>query len=189
MPHQTTPLRKDAQRSREAILDAAEALLASDPQASFAAIAHQAGVGQATVYRHFADRRELITVLLEASMDRLEAVAEGRPVEASSFADLLGAAAAEQARCQGLMSVIRHGEVPTSRLEELRLRVLELFRQPLAAAKQAGGVRPDLDIEDVPLLLAMVDGALAGFEGQAAREAAAARALELIAEGFRPTRS
>ena len=52
-----TQMRKDAARSRRAILDAARRLYADDTTASFAEIAHDAGVGQATVYRHFDDRQ------------------------------------------------------------------------------------------------------------------------------------
>ena len=50
-------MRKDARRSRRAILDAARELYRDDAEASFAEIAHHAGVGQATVYRHFDDRQ------------------------------------------------------------------------------------------------------------------------------------
>ncbi len=53
-------LRADAQRSVAAILDAALACLARNPQASIADIAAAAGVGRMTLYGHFSSRAELI---------------------------------------------------------------------------------------------------------------------------------
>ena len=46
--------RKDAARTRRAILDAAHDLLQRDPEVSHAEIARVAGVGRASVYRHLA---------------------------------------------------------------------------------------------------------------------------------------
>lgn len=67
-----TQMRKDALRSRRAILDAARELYRDDAEASFAEIAHHAGLGQATVYRHFADRRAILVELVEEDMAELE---------------------------------------------------------------------------------------------------------------------
>src|ERR1700742_377994 len=72
-----TQMRKDAARSRRAILDAARELYADDVTASFAEIAVRAGVGQATVYRHFDDRQALLAELAVEDMDRLAERGEG----------------------------------------------------------------------------------------------------------------
>lgn len=52
--------RADRRRNRRRILDAATQVLGSDPTASMADVAHEAGLTRATVYRHFADRDELV---------------------------------------------------------------------------------------------------------------------------------
>lgn len=68
------PLRADARRNREAVLDAASALFAQvggDVQMSD--IAERARVGVGTVYRHFADKRSLQAAIIGR---RFAAVAE-----------------------------------------------------------------------------------------------------------------
>src|SRR5215472_4223602 len=63
----TTGYQRDvAARNVEAILDAAEELLASQGHASITAVAAQAGVSRVTVYAHFPDW----TALLEAAVER-----------------------------------------------------------------------------------------------------------------------
>lgn len=60
----STPQRRpraDAVRNIERILDAARAVFAEQgPVAQLSAVARRAGVGEATLYRHFAGRDELI---------------------------------------------------------------------------------------------------------------------------------
>ncbi|WBQ03734.1 TetR/AcrR family transcriptional regulator [Kribbella sp. CA-293567] len=66
------PLRADARRSREQILVAAEVAFARDGiEASLEAIAKDAGVGSATLHRHFRSRRQLVEAVFA---ERTEAV-------------------------------------------------------------------------------------------------------------------
>jgi AcrR family transcriptional regulator len=71
MAKQTTPAtaqrrrRSDADRSVQAILEAALEALASDPEASMAAIARRAGVVRATIYVHFPTRESLLDAVME----------------------------------------------------------------------------------------------------------------------------
>jgi AcrR family transcriptional regulator len=178
-------LRKDALRSRRSIVAAAEKLFTDDAQASFAEIALTAGVSQATVYRHFADRQALLVALMETSLDRIEEQVEAWDIDADSFEDLLSLMAAEQARYQGLLAAVRRGEVDESRIEPISIRSRDLFREPLAAAKKAKRLRRDLTLDDVIPMLAMIDGALSAVSDRAQRQAAAERALEIIGAGIR----
>lgn len=66
-----TALMKDAraQRSRRALLDAGIELLIQNPHASLSQIASHAGVGRATLYRHFETREQLIQSLAKESLE------------------------------------------------------------------------------------------------------------------------
>lgn len=71
MPKQTTPTRKrrsDADRSVQAILEAALDALAGDPDASMAEIARRAGVVRATIYAHFPTRESLLDAVMERAV-------------------------------------------------------------------------------------------------------------------------
>jgi AcrR family transcriptional regulator len=57
----TARLRADATRNRERIVSAArEAIVEFGPDVAMDEVARRAGVGNATLYRHFTDRTELI---------------------------------------------------------------------------------------------------------------------------------
>src|SRR5205085_4050006 len=78
MPQKSTPqkpLRKDAARNRQRILDAAYELFAARGlSATLNDIAHYAGFGVGTVYRHFPDREQLIDGLFEQRIDEVAAL-------------------------------------------------------------------------------------------------------------------
>src|SRR4051795_7970817 len=80
--------RSDADRSVQAILEAALEALASDPEASMAEIARRAGVVRATIYAHFPTRDSLLDAVMEYAVAQVaEATASaeptrGEPVEA-----------------------------------------------------------------------------------------------------------
>ena len=63
-PSTEAPLRSDARRTRDRLLDAAAELLESDGQHfTLPDLARQSGVGTATVYRHFADVAEVLAAV------------------------------------------------------------------------------------------------------------------------------
>src|ERR1700748_3232517 len=69
------PQRKDAQRNREAILAAARELFSERGDVPMYEVARRAGVGQATLYRNFPDRRNLVAALLAELTERTERLA------------------------------------------------------------------------------------------------------------------
>jgi AcrR family transcriptional regulator len=174
--------RKDALRTRRAILDAAYDLFRSDQEASHAEIARAAGVGRASVYRHFPERADIVAALLGEMIDRLGEVAATHdgPIP---LIDLLRATAREQAQCQGLISIMRHDGLPPEAFEDLNDRVLALYDEPLATAKRDGTVRGDLTLEEVPMVLAMVEGALTQVGDPVGRGETSSRALDLLLQG------
>ena len=60
------------ERSRQAILAAAAECLARNPDAGLSEIARQAGIGRATLYRHFTSREVLLVELATESLEQTE---------------------------------------------------------------------------------------------------------------------
>jgi serine phosphatase RsbU (regulator of sigma subunit) len=65
--------RADAEQNYGRIVESAARLLKEDPDASLDAIAAAAGIGRATVYRHFHGRRELVAVARRHAQDAVDA--------------------------------------------------------------------------------------------------------------------
>src|SRR5271163_2029433 len=66
------PLRADAQRNRERLLEAAvRAFSAEGPDVTLDAIAKEAGVGIGTLYRHFPTREALVEAAYRNELGRL----------------------------------------------------------------------------------------------------------------------
>ncbi|MCH1866060.1 TetR/AcrR family transcriptional regulator [Nocardioides sp. CFH 31398] len=76
--------------TREQVLDAALRTLNADPTASLATIAEAAGVGRATLHRHFPGRDDLVRELGDRSLDRWE-----QTQDASGMADAIADGGAE----------------------------------------------------------------------------------------------
>jgi len=71
--------RSDAERNRQAILDAALSALARRPDAALDDIARSAGVTRTTVYRHFPNREALVSAVYAEAMTAVSgAVREAR---------------------------------------------------------------------------------------------------------------
>jgi AcrR family transcriptional regulator len=77
--------RTDAQRNRDAILESAVDVLAQTPTASLAEVAARAGLGRATLYRHFPSRDALLAAIREEALARARAaLAEAGLADASA---------------------------------------------------------------------------------------------------------
>ncbi|MEU8149563.1 helix-turn-helix domain-containing protein [Nonomuraea sp. NPDC048901] len=64
--------RADRQRNRRRLLEAAEAVIGRDgAQASLEEIARRAGVGSATLHRHFPSRHDLLNAVFHEGVERL----------------------------------------------------------------------------------------------------------------------
>lgn len=141
--------RSDADRSVEAILAAALDALASDPDASMAEIARQAGVVRATIYVHFPTRESLLDAVMERAVaDVANAMTDAEPQRGDpkeALERVLRATWKELGRFHALLAI------NTSRLsvEELHRRHLPMTTQlwPLIERGQKQGVfRADLPV-------------------------------------------
>lgn len=181
--------RRDARDNRAAILDAARELFADSADVAMCQVARRAGVGQGTLYRHFPSRGALAAEILDEYIVRfaqLAAEEEGHP---GAFFVLLRDLFDGVVDLYGLAVLARNEAEADSHLKRNRERIAELLEQPLADAKKAGTVRPDLTAGDVFLIFAMARGAMEGLPDRAARSTVARRVLTLTLDGVAPARS
>ena len=134
--------RADAERSITAITNAGLEALASDPDASMAAIARRAGVVRATIYMHFPTRESLLDAVMEdATTQVADAIREAEPARGEpreALERVLRATWQQLSQFHGVLGI------NISRLSstELRRRHLPMTTQivPLLERGQAEGV-------------------------------------------------
>jgi AcrR family transcriptional regulator len=148
--------RRDAQRNRDAIVAAARQLFCDHGlEAPLEQIARRAGVGIATLYRHFPNRAALLDAVLtdnlQAHIDAAEqALAAGDPWE--GFAAYLEASCRLQAADRGLNDAMSMRFPRATAVEAAKARLYELVGQMVDRAQQSGQLRADLTPEDLAFL-------------------------------------
>jgi AcrR family transcriptional regulator len=155
------PMRADARRNRELLIDAArEVFSAQGAAASMEAIAKAAGVGVGTLYRHFPNRLDLVEAVYQTDVaelwetaQRVSADLEPWPAVEAFFEAFLRYARTKQA----LMSELQQAFEKNPELRPRARGMLESsFDLVIDRAKAAGAVRPDVTGSDVMQLVAPV---------------------------------
>lgn len=153
----STLLRSDAARNRVAIVESARALFSSRGlEAPLDEIARHAGVGNATLYRHFPTRCALIAAVFARTLAEIvEACERGlaNPDPWAGFADHVVFLCRLQAHDRGLADLMTTRITGAPDLEKLRTRSQEGFRRLAERAKEAGVLRADFGTEDLAILL------------------------------------
>jgi AcrR family transcriptional regulator len=154
-------LRSDAARSRARILDAARGCELAELRLN--EVAHRAGVGVGTVYRHFPTVEALTAALAEGAVRRLrelarEAAAEPDPGRGLEL--LLRGALALQLEDAGLQTVLLADEASIPELAGLRAEALDEAERVFTRAREAGVVRPELTITGLQRLVCGVEHAV-----------------------------
>jgi AcrR family transcriptional regulator len=158
------PLRKDAERNRRRILDAARELFAERGLGvTLNDVAHHAGVGVGTVYRRFPDKTVLIESLFEESLDeiadRLRAAAKD-PDPWHGLVTFLDAQFAAHARDQGLKELVTNTPDGIARVSRLRDELLPLSEELVRRAKASGAMREDVFASDLAIIQIMIGSVL-----------------------------
>ncbi|MDH6142798.1 MULTISPECIES: TetR/AcrR family transcriptional regulator [Kitasatospora] len=180
-------LRADAARNRETVLAAAtRAFATSDTEPSMRAIARQAGVGVATVYRHFPTREALVDAVYQDQVVRLtagasELLANHPPAQALRlWMDLFAQwQATKHGMTDTLLAMIDSGEIS---LAHTRQELLSAITTILDAGVATGDIRADARADDVS---AGILGMLA-VAAKSADPAQAQRLLDLLMDGLGP---
>lgn len=146
-------LRADAMRNRERIIAAArDAFLEVGPEVALDAIAHRAGVGNATLYRHFADRDELLLAVALSAIDRVIAHADqALSEEPDAFEALRKFAVSAADERIGSLSAVFCGVIEPSdpRVVDARVRFEAAVDRVMDRARRSGQLRPDVERGDL----------------------------------------
>jgi AcrR family transcriptional regulator len=180
-------LRADAARNREAIVEAARAVFAEQGlDAPLDEIAKRAGTGNATLYRRFPQRADLVAAVFADRMaEHVMAVEAGLADDDPwrGFASYIQAIGAMQARDRGIADLVTMDVSSAPEIEGLRARAYDGLVRLVARAHDAGGLRADFTDQDVVLLLMANAGLVERSHGITAE--ASARLIGLVLDGLR----
>ena len=181
------PLRADARRNRERVLEAAFAAFAAEGlSVPVHEIARRAGVGTGTVSRHFPTKQALYEAVFVSRVERL--VGRARLLKNAADAggalfDFFGAIVTEGAANRGLADALTGaGFDIKAAASGPGHDVMDALRELLARAQQARAVRHDVDAADV---MALIAGCLAR-EPEPADPAARDRLVSVARRGLLP---
>ncbi|MFC4508162.1 MULTISPECIES: TetR/AcrR family transcriptional regulator [Streptomyces] len=178
--------RADAARNRERIVAVARDLfVVHGPEAPLDEIAKRAGIGNATLYRHFADRRSLLHAVLLFTMCRLAEHAE-RAVEENldSFVALrqfLHHAVDERAGVVCGLLVDKEEQLSVE-LSAQRRRVESMAEELVERARRDGHIRTDVGFQELIVSMSQLARPLPGIYY---RDEDAHRRLQLFLDGLR----
>lgn len=153
------PLRRDAERNRQRILDAARDLLAERGLAlTLNDVAHHAGVGVGTVYRHFPDKDVLVDAALAGPLESYAALIEECLAHDDPWLAL------ELMMTRGLAAHVAHRGLRDVALvagkgaqqRAVAARILPLVDSLLERAHRDGTVRSDVTTADLLAIHFMV---------------------------------
>lgn len=177
-------LRADGQRNRERIVAAAAELVARDGAgASLEEVAQRAGVGSATLHRHFASRRALLEAVFRAGVAQLCERAAAKPGEdpGAELAAWLEEVTVYTSTHRGLAAALLAGPDGLSTEEVCCTDMLLGVLQPLVTrASSAGALRADATARD---LMVLANAVAVATEND---PASARRLLRLALTGIRP---
>ncbi|HEX6493163.1 MAG TPA: TetR/AcrR family transcriptional regulator [Candidatus Dormibacteraeota bacterium] len=183
------PLRADARRNRERVLEAAESVLATEGvSVPIDEVARRAGVGVGTVYRQFPTKEALFEAIMLRRMERLVEEARSRATAedpGAAFFGFLEHLVEEAARKRDLVDAIGGttfdvGEKAASPIgQELTGAIAGLLER----AQRAGAVRRDVGM---PELFGLVAGTCMAADRGLPLACAPRRMLAIVFDGLRP---
>src|SRR5690349_1354053 len=149
-------LRRDAQRNRQRVLDAARDLFAQRGlEATLNDVAHHAGVGVGTVYRRFATKEELLDAIFESAIDQIVALAESALSQQNSwdgFVWFVEQLCELTATDRGLREMVYSTAYGGYSVVCARQRLVPPISRLFDRARVDGYLRPDAEHTDMPIL-------------------------------------
>jgi AcrR family transcriptional regulator len=184
---ETRALRADATRNRDQLLKVASRVFVSaDTEPSMRAIAREAGVGIATLYRHFPTRESLVEAVYR---DQVAGLTDGArellaqlppPAALRRWMDLFGDwIATKNGMLDTLLAMIESGEIAHA---QTQTELLAAIDDILNAGRATGELRADVTAEDIAASLIGIFTVAHPPE----HDARASRLLNILMDGLRP---
>lgn len=155
------PLRRDAERNRETLLTAArEAFAEGGVAVGVDQIARRAGVGPATLYRHFPSKAALVDAVLSESAEAMCDVVRGAgavPDPAESMRELVHRIVDAQVRDRSFRDLLAWHNAESAAEVPALSELGELLGGIVARAQEAGVLRLDVTLGDLILMLVAFD--------------------------------
>ena len=181
-------LRKDAERNRQRILDAARELFAERGLGvTLNDIAHHAGVGVGTVYRRFPDKEVLIDTLFQEHLDEWRRLFEeglDDPDPWHAVVSVHERALELWARNRGLKEIILGSPQASEFATQQRAQLHPLAAKLIKRAQGAGEVRPDATTQDFGVVMLMIGEVMDAAHGVSPE--LWRRYLRIALQGLRP---
>jgi AcrR family transcriptional regulator len=188
--HRARVLRRDAERNRQRILEAAaEVFTERGLDATLDDVARHAGVGVGTVYRRFPDKASLADALFDERIDALVGLAEQAQDQPDAWAALvwfLERSTEMLAGDRGLRQILMFAAESHDRVACARARIRPAIGSLVKRAQADGQVRADLAATDIPIIEFMV--AAVSEYTRHVRPALWRRFLPLMLDALRPAR-
>ena len=154
------PLRRDAERNRLRILEAATELFTTRGlDVSLDDIARHAGVGVGTIYRRYPDKQELIRALFEDRINEfVRVLSDAADIEDPWVAlqTVITTMLEREACDRGLMDLLMRSDDKLTKSEEVHERITMLFEDLIARNKAAGAIREEVAMGDIAMLHLMM---------------------------------
>jgi AcrR family transcriptional regulator len=183
-----TGLRRDAERNRQRILEAARELFAERGLGvTLNDIAHHAGVGVGTVYRRFPDKELLIDTLFQEHLDEWQRIYEEGLDEPDAWHAVVSTherALELWAHNRGLKEILLGSPHASERARQQRAQLHPLAARLIERAQAAGEIRADATTQDYGVVLMMVSAVMDAAEDLSPE--LWRRYLRIALQGLRP---
>jgi AcrR family transcriptional regulator len=182
------PLRADARRNRDQLLQvAADAFAADGLQVPLDEIARRAGLGPGTLYRHFPTKEALIEAVMHERLRSLLDDARARASSSEPGAALSGfmdRIVAEAIAKQDLVDALARADVDiTAAVSETAADISDAIGVLLARAQRAGAVRRDIGTAE---LMGLLSGLMRAVRSPSASTADPGLMLAVLRAGLAP---
>lgn len=170
---EASSLRKDAERNRRRIIEAARELCATRGlEATLNEVAHHANLGVGTVYRRFPTKEALFEAIFLDGIDQLVALAE-TALEAEDswegFAWFMWSMCELTATDRGLREIAFSKAHCGGRVDAGRTQLEPRISKLVERAKRDGYLRPEMSSTDMPLC-GLMAGAVSEYSGEVSAE-------------------